>query len=123
MPIINGKYQNPGWVDNAPPLISAQNLNDISSTLERLDKGSGSVSRVTLAVSGWSGGKQTVTVPGVAANQAKQMIHVTPDTASQTAYYDSQILCTAQGNNTLTFTAAAVPAVSLEVYVVVQGVS
>lgn len=37
MPIENGKYVNPGWVDNAPPAIDATELNAISDTLENLD--------------------------------------------------------------------------------------
>lgn len=37
MPIVNGKYVNPGWVDNAPPAIDATELNAISDTLENLD--------------------------------------------------------------------------------------
>lgn len=39
MPIQNGKYINPGWVDNAPPAIDAAELNAISDTLENLDAG------------------------------------------------------------------------------------
>ena len=41
MPIQNGKYINPGWVDNAPPAIDAAELNAISDTLENLDAGGG----------------------------------------------------------------------------------
>ena len=37
MPIVNGKYQNPGWINGNRPAVNAQNLNDISDTLERLD--------------------------------------------------------------------------------------
>lgn len=47
MPIVNGKYKNPGWIDNARPPISAQNLNDISDTLEKLDQGGGGTTGVT----------------------------------------------------------------------------
>lgn len=39
MPIQNGKYINPGWVDNAPPAVDSAELNDISDTLEKLDAG------------------------------------------------------------------------------------
>lgn len=41
MPIQNGKYINPGWVDNAPPTIDSAELNAISDTLEKLDAGGG----------------------------------------------------------------------------------
>lgn len=47
MPIVNGKYKNPGWANGQRPPINAQNLNDISDTLERLDAGGGGVSGVT----------------------------------------------------------------------------
>lgn len=42
MPIINGKYKNPQWVNEWPPSIDAQELNAISDTLESLDAGGGS---------------------------------------------------------------------------------
>lgn len=38
MPIVNGKYQNPGWVNGQRPPINAAELNAISDTLERLDE-------------------------------------------------------------------------------------
>lgn len=42
MPIQNGKYVNPGWLDNGPPAIDAAEMNAISETLENLDaKGGG----------------------------------------------------------------------------------
>lgn len=34
MPIVNGKYVNPGWNDNTQPAINAVELNAISDTLE-----------------------------------------------------------------------------------------
>ena len=42
MPIQNGKYVNPGWLDNGPPAIDAAEMNAISKTLENLDAGGGS---------------------------------------------------------------------------------
>lgn len=44
MPISNGKYINPGWVNGQPPAINASELNAISDTLESLDAAGGSVS-------------------------------------------------------------------------------
>lgn len=41
MPVVNGKYKNPGWVNNQPPRINATELNAISDTLETLDAGGG----------------------------------------------------------------------------------
>ena len=54
MPIINGKYKNPGWVNNQQPPISAENLNDISTTLENLDAQGGGGKRVCRFVIGTS---------------------------------------------------------------------
>lgn len=125
MPIVNGKYKNPGWVNGTRPPINAQNLNDISDTLEKLDAGSGGAAStlVTLSRTSWSGGRQTVTVPGISANEAAQLITPVPAAASQSAYYDAGIKVTAQAANSLTFTASAAPAANLSVYIVVQEVS
>lgn len=41
MPIVNGKYVNPGWVNNSPPALSASEMNAISDTLEQLSQGGG----------------------------------------------------------------------------------
>lgn len=34
MPIINGKYKNPNWVNDAPPAIDAEELNAMSESIE-----------------------------------------------------------------------------------------
>lgn len=53
--IINGKYvNNPRWADNQQPPISADNLNDISDTLARLDAGGGGGKRYASLVVGTS---------------------------------------------------------------------
>lgn len=41
MPIKDGKYKNPNWVNGGPPAIDADELNAISSTLESLDAAGG----------------------------------------------------------------------------------
>lgn len=41
MPIVGGKYKNPGWVNNQKPAIGATELNAISATVEKLDAGGG----------------------------------------------------------------------------------
>lgn len=124
MPIVNGKYKNPGWVNNQPPRINASELNAISDTLENLDTGGGGASTlVTLRAAGWSNKTQTVSVPGVSANEAAQLITPVPAIASQIAYYDAGIRATGQATNSITFTADTVPTANLSVYVVVQGVN
>lgn len=121
MPIVNGKYQNPGWLNNQRPPINAQNLNDISETLEKLDRAVSST-LVTLTTAGWSNSTQTVSVPGVSANEGDQLITPVPDIASQSAYYNAGIRATGQAANSVTFTAATVPTTNLSVYIVIQEV-
>ena len=65
MPIINGKYKNPGWVNNQQPPISAENLNDISTTLENLDAQGGGGKRVCRFVIGTSTAGWTAALVGV----------------------------------------------------------
>ena len=36
MPIVNGKYVNPGWVNDTTPAINAAELNAMSTTLEKI---------------------------------------------------------------------------------------
>ena len=79
---------------------------------------------VSLKASAWNSSSktQTVTVSGVLADETKQLITPTPALASQTAYYDSVILCTGQTVNQLTFTAKKIPTTDLTVYVTIQEV-
>lgn len=80
---------------------------------------------VTLTAGGWdaTAKTQTVTVAGVVADEAKQLILPVPALSSQTAYIEAGILCTVQAANSLTFLAGTVPTEDLTVYVVVQGVA
>lgn len=82
------------------------------------------VVQVTLLTSAWNGESktQTVTVSGVSADENAQLIIPTPVIASQTAYYESGILCTGQAVDSLTFTCKTVPTEDLTVYVVIQEV-
>ena len=79
---------------------------------------------VTLSASGWnsSAKTQTVTVSGVLADEAAQLITPAPALASQAAYYDAVILCTGQAANQLTFTAKKIPTDDLTVYITIQEV-
>lgn len=83
-----------------------------------------SIIQVTLLASGWNGenNTQTVTVSGVSADENAQLIIPTPVISSQTAYYESGILCTGQAVDSLTFTCKTVPMGDLTVYVVIQEV-
>lgn len=77
---------------------------------------------VTLLASAWSGNAQTITVPGVLADETKQLIQPVPAIASQAAYLSAGILCTGQAANNLTFTCQTVPEADLTVYVVITDV-
>ena len=84
-----------------------------------------SITQVTLSASGWDSvhNTQTVTVSGISADENAQLITPTPVISSQTAYYESGILCTGQAVDSLTFTCKTVPAEDLTVYVMIQEVS
>ena len=73
---------------------------------------------VTLTVSGWVGGVQTVAISGVLADETAQLIQPVPALTSQAAYIEAGILCTGQAENSLTFTATTSPTDDLTVYVV-----
>ena len=74
---------------------------------------------VTLPLSAWSNNTQTVTVPGVLADESKQPM---PTIADQAVYSAAGISCTGQAANKLTFKAQTVPTEDVQVYVVIQEV-
>lgn len=79
---------------------------------------------VTLTASGWTqgtDGKYTQNVQVVSMNETKSVI-VQPEADSVTAYSASEIRCTAQGANTLTFTAVSKPTENILVSVLHMGV-
>lgn len=47
MPIVNGKYVNPGWVNGTTPDIDAEEMNAISNTLARVPIENGGTGAVT----------------------------------------------------------------------------
>lgn len=79
--------------------------------------------QIALPKSGWSALSQTVTVEGILADETQQQITLVPALASQQEYYTAEVMVTAQGENSLTFTCAQTPASDLTVYVVVMGVT
>ena len=78
--------------------------------------------KVTLTVTGWDGTTktQTATVSGVSATETAQEIHVTPATASMTAYMEAGVYASAQAANQITFTASKVPTTNLTVYALIK---
>ena len=79
---------------------------------------------LTLSAAGWDSDAktQTVTCSGVSADETAQLITVTPALASQSAYLEAGIRCTAQAANALTFTATTVPTEALTVYAAIQTI-
>lgn len=77
---------------------------------------------VTLPLSAWSNNTQTVTVPGVLADESKQLIQPMPTIADQAVYSAAGISYTGQAANKLTFKAQTVPTEDVQVYVVIQEV-
>ena len=75
----------------------------------------------TLTTSGWSGNSQTVTVNGVVANSAAQLIYVSPaNKDSATAWGEAGVFCSAQGANSLTFVCDSTPSASINVNISIQ---
>ena len=72
----------------------------------------------TLLSTGWSSKSQTVNVDGVTATNT---VFVAAVPASQGLYSGYGIICTAQGNGTLTFTCDYVPDTNINVNVVILG--
>lgn len=84
-----------------------------------------SACKVTLTASGWdsTAKTQSATVSGVLEDESKQLIMPMPAGTSMSAYNEAGIQMTAQGDNSVTFTADTVPKVDVEVWVVVQAVN
>lgn len=70
----------------------------------------------TIQTSNWSGTTATVTVSGVTSTSD---VIVSPAPSGVAAWTDAQIYCSAQGNNTLTFTAKGTPTVAIPIVVIV----
>ena len=78
---------------------------------------------LTLSTAGWdsTAKTQTVTCSGVLSDETAQLITVTPALASQSAYLEAGVRCTAQAADALTFTAGTVPTAELTVYAAIQS--
>ena len=101
----------------------------VDSAINNIDSAIGNITpsacKVTLSASGWdsSAKTQSVTVSGVLEDESKQLIMPMPAGTSMSAYNDAGIQMTAQGANTVTFTADTVPTANIDVWVVFQNVN
>lgn len=79
---------------------------------------------VTLTSADWTASGDVYTqlayVPRVSATETAQEIHVTPATASMTAYMEAGVYASAQAAKQITFTASEKPTVDLTVYAVIR---
>lgn len=77
---------------------------------------------VTLSATRWSNNSQTVSVPGILANESKQLIIPIPKATNMTAYLEAGILCNSQAANSLTFTCSSAPSVNIDVFINIQNI-
>ena len=80
--------------------------------------------KVKLTVAGWNSSTKTqsVTISGVSADEASQLLLPMPTAASKSSYDDAGIQMTGQAANSVTFTCDTVPTAAIEVWVVIQSV-
>lgn len=77
---------------------------------------------IAILESEWSDDTCTVMVPGVLADESKQLIYVMPTIESQEVYFNAGILCINQGLDELTFKALITPTDSIRLYIILQEV-
>lgn len=83
------------------------------------------VRQATLTAAGWIGSgpyTQTVSVAGVRADEAGQLVQPVPAKASMAAWTAAGAECTGQGDGALVFTAAEKPIAAIRIFVILQEV-
>lgn len=75
--------------------------------------------KVTLPANGWKNNQQTVSVPGVLADEDECDVIVSAAKASRTAYNDAVVYCSAQGDDQLTFACDETPSADITVNVLI----
>lgn len=71
-----------------------------------------------LEVADWVGGSQTITVNGVTPTNT---VLISTEPSDMDEYINAGVICTAQGNDSLTFTAVSTPATDITVYILILG--
>lgn len=117
-PDVSGQIEKHNTAENA----HADKFAAVNATIGNLTP---SACKVTLTASGWdsTAKTQSATVSGVLEDESKQLIMPMPAGTSMSAYNEAGIQMTAQGDNSVTFTADTVPTAAIDVWVVVQSVN
>lgn len=108
------------WFANIQAQLSGDVAANLQGQIDSLAEYKPKPTAITLPVSGWSKGTQTIVVNGVSAVETEQEIRIIPSADSQSAYLDAMVKCTGQGYNSLTFTTEDTPVTDLTVYVIIQ---
>lgn len=120
--VINqlGSKQNTLTFDTTP---TAGSTNPVTSggIKSALDTKNQSVP-ITLTAAGWSNKIQTANVPGILADESKQLILPVPTSTSRGAYEAAGIEAITQNNATLTFVCDTVPTADISIYVIITDV-
>lgn len=115
-----GSKQNTLTFDTTP---TAGSTNPVTSggIKSALDTKNQSVP-ITLTAAGWSNKIQTANVPGILADESKQLILPVPTSTSRGAYEAAGIEAITQNNATLTFVCDTVPTADISIYVIITDV-
>ena len=105
-------WSNDKGLENPQPV-------NIIDEIAQNEKVMSNVSVITVPASGWvqssEGYTQSVTVNGITADETKQLIHIDGYNSSlEASKAASTIYCTAQAENSLTFTTENIPAVDVK---------
>lgn len=112
---LNGKQNK--VIGTPGDLIGVSSTGDLESVNARPRR-----VNITLTASGWNSLSQTVSVPGISANEEAQTIQAIPKSTSKANYKQFGVEPSSQAADSLTFTARSTPNTDIEVYVVIQEV-
>lgn len=114
MPIVEGKYKNPGWQNGSAPDIDANELNAMSSTLEKAD--STRYDNATMTAAGWKG--KTYSFEAVYPSASWDIVISVAPTATSEKYdaFAAAKVCGSSSSNVVT-ALGAVPSVDIPLIV------
>lgn len=102
--------------------INTGSINKNVPTKETFDAARPKSVLVTLSATGWSNNSQAVNVPGILADESKQLIIPIPKATSMTTYREAGILCNSQATSSLTFICSSTPSVNIDVFINIQEI-